>query len=213
MVFTAEPTDSLPADFVTGADIRAQFTRGGLPNDTFPLLANLATMLDAKQVDGDYATRPASGRRLDYLFASPTIYLQGAQVYDCTDEGEMGSLPLEGQPLPPTTCTLASDHLPVFADLVIPTGGVRPFADVPPTSWAYGYINAIRDAGITGGCGNGNYCPQGLVTREQMAAFIVSPSLADSAADPPQNPGFPRRLGERHESGQALSHAQILVVP
>ncbi len=42
-----------------------------------------------------------------------------------------------------------------------------PYWDVDPTSWAAGYINAIHDAGITGGCGNGNYCPQGLVTREQ----------------------------------------------
>ena len=48
-----------------------------------------------------------------------------------------------------------------------------PYGDVDPMSWAAGYINAIRDAGITGGCGNGNYCPQGLVTREQMAAFLV----------------------------------------
>ena len=63
-VFTAEPTADLPTDFVTGADIRAQFLSGGLPNDPFPTLANLARMLDAQQVDGNYATRPSSGRRL-----------------------------------------------------------------------------------------------------------------------------------------------------
>ncbi len=183
LVFTEEPTADLPTDFVTGADIRAQFINGGLPNDPFPPLAILARMLDAKQVDGNYATRPSSGRRLDYLFASPTLYLQGAQVYDCGDEGLMGGLPLEGQPLPATTCIQASDHLPVFADLIIPTGGVTPFADVPPTSWAYGYIHAIRDAGITGGCGNGNYCPQGLVTREQMAAFLVRAVEGEPAAN------------------------------
>ena len=28
--------------------------------------------------------------------------------------------------------------------------------------------------GITGGCGNGAYCPQGLVTRAQMAVFLVT---------------------------------------
>jgi hypothetical protein len=182
-VFTAPPA-GLPADFVTGADILTLLASGGLPNDPFQPLTNLALMLDAKQVDGDYATRPASGRRLDYLFASPTIYLQGAQVYDCGDEGKMGSLPLDGEPLPVATCPLASDHLPVFADLVIPTGqGLVPFADVPPTSWAYGYIHAIRDAGITGGCGNGNYCPQGLVTREQMAAFLVRAVEGEPAAN------------------------------
>lgn len=121
LVFTAEPTSSLPADFETGTDIRAQFTSGGLPNKPFQPLTNLATLLDAKQVDGDYATRPASGRRLDYLFASPLISLHGAQVYASTDEGKLGSLPLEGPPLPAPTSALASDHLPVFADLEIPT--------------------------------------------------------------------------------------------
>ena len=49
---------------MTGADIRAQFLTGGLPNDPFPTLASLARMLDAQQVDGGYATRPSSGRRL-----------------------------------------------------------------------------------------------------------------------------------------------------
>ncbi|MFZ1539273.1 MAG: S-layer homology domain-containing protein, partial [Chromatiaceae bacterium] len=59
----------------------------------------------------------------------------------------------------------------------------EPFNDVPNSHWAYGYINAIRDAGITGGCGNGNYCPQGLVTREQMAAFLVRAVEGEPAAD------------------------------
>ncbi|HEX4438485.1 MAG TPA: S-layer homology domain-containing protein, partial [Thermoanaerobaculia bacterium] len=31
---------------------------------------------------------------------------------------------------------------------------------------------ALNAAGITGGCGNGNYCPDGPVTRGQMAVFL-----------------------------------------
>ncbi len=58
-----------------------------------------------------------------------------------------------------------------------------PFHDVSPNSWAAKYINAIYRAGITGGCGDGNYCPAGLVTREEMAAFLVR--AADN--EPPQN--------------------------
>ncbi len=34
-------------------------------------------------------------------------------------------------------------------------------------------INAIRKAGITTGCGGTNYCPDGIVTRGQMAAFLA----------------------------------------
>lgn len=58
-----------------------------------------------------------------------------------------------------------------------------PFHDVSPNSWAAKYINAIFKVGITGGCGNGNYCPTGLVTREEMAAFLVR--AADK--EPPLN--------------------------
>jgi len=57
------------------------------------------------------------------------------------------------------------------------------FSDVPPSSWAYDYIQAIRDEGITGGCGNGNYCPKDFVTREQMAAFLIRAILGDPDED------------------------------
>ncbi len=170
-VFTALPS-GLPADFHTGSDIQALLANGGLPNDPFAPLVGWATLVNAFQLDGSDATRPESGRRLDYLFASPSLTVAGAQVYDCADEGLPGGLPLSGQPLAAATCAVASDHLPVFSEVLV-AEGAPPFADVPPSSWAYGYINAIRAAGITGGCGNGNYCPQGLVTREQMAAFLI----------------------------------------
>ena len=35
-----------------------------------------------------------------------------------------------------------------------------------------GNINRIAEAGITGGCGEGRYCPRSNVTRGQMAAFL-----------------------------------------
>lgn len=40
-------------------------------------------------------------------------------------------------------------------------------------SWSKEYIYAIYAAGITTGCGFGDYCPTDSVTREQMATFIV----------------------------------------
>ena len=188
--FTSIPGD-LPSSFATGADILDLVSGQGLPNDPFTPLTERASMVDAKQVDSDYATRPESGRRLDYLFASDGILTQGAQVYDCVDEDLAGGLPLSGDPLPDETCPLASDHLPVFADLVIRTGSVSlPFADVPASNWAYGYIHAIRDGGITTGCGNNHYCPKDNVTRDQMAAFLIrategNPQTNLCAAGPP----------------------------
>ena len=48
------------------------------------------------------------------------------------------------------------------------------FADVPDTYWAYDYIERLYNAGITGGCTTMplNYCPEGQVTRAQMAVFL-----------------------------------------
>ena len=50
-----------------------------------------------------------------------------------------------------------------------PTGR---FGDVPPTYWAYTFVERLAEAGITAGCGNDNYCPQDLVNRAQMAVFL-----------------------------------------
>ncbi len=47
------------------------------------------------------------------------------------------------------------------------------FLDVPTDYWAWQYIEAIYAAGITSGCGNGNYCPADNVTRAQMAIFLL----------------------------------------
>lgn len=46
------------------------------------------------------------------------------------------------------------------------------FADVPTTSPFYTVIERVKAAGITAGCGGGNFCPKDAVTREQMSAFL-----------------------------------------
>ena len=54
-----------------------------------------------------------------------------------------------------------------------PTATGTMFADVPSTHWAADWIEQLANEGITGGCGNGNYCPATPVTRDQMAVFLV----------------------------------------
>jgi hypothetical protein len=44
---------------------------------------------------------------------------------------------------------------------------------VPTTHLFYQYIEALAAAGITSGCGGGNYCPDAAVTRGQMAVFLA----------------------------------------
>ena len=46
------------------------------------------------------------------------------------------------------------------------------FGDVPAINPFHADISALADAGVTTGCGGDNFCPDGLVTREQMAAFM-----------------------------------------
>ena len=51
-------------------------------------------------------------------------------------------------------------------------GPVSLFNDVPQDHWGNSHILALYNAGITAGCGTGNYCPDSHITRGQMAVFI-----------------------------------------
>jgi hypothetical protein len=81
------------------------------------------------------------------------------------------------------------------------------FLDVIPSHPFYSEIGIISARGITLGCGEGNFCPQSPVTREQMAAFLVrakgefnppTPAMQRFADVPPSNPfyNFIDRLAE-----------------
>jgi glucose/arabinose dehydrogenase len=47
-----------------------------------------------------------------------------------------------------------------------------PFSDIKNSSF-FGDILWLYYEGITGGCGGGRFCPDGTVTREQMASFLA----------------------------------------
>jgi len=55
---------------------------------------------------------------------------------------------------------------------VSPPPATASFADVPTTSPQFRFVEALAAAGITAGCGNGNFCPDAPVTRGQMAVFL-----------------------------------------
>ena len=52
-------------------------------------------------------------------------------------------------------------------------GTAAPFADVPADRWSCKYVKRLVELGITSGIGGGLFGPEGVVTREQMAAFIT----------------------------------------
>lgn len=67
---------------------------------------------------------------------------------------------------------------------------VAPFNDVARGGF-FDYINALRTAGITGGCGTAplRYCPTDAVLREQMAVFLLRASHG-AAYTPPVGTGL-----------------------
>ncbi len=74
--------------------------------------------------------------------------------------------------------SLGSDYVPPP-----PTGTV--FGDVPANAFAAAWIEDLANRGITGGCGNGNYCPGDPVTRAQMAIFLLKALLGSGYVPPP----------------------------
>jgi IPT/TIG domain/S-layer homology domain len=73
---------------------------------------------------------------------------------------------------------LGSAHAPPAA-----TGMV--FLDVPASDPYAAWIEELAAYEITGGCGGGNYCPEGAVTRRQMAAFLLKTKYDSSYVPPP----------------------------
>ena len=72
-------------------------------------------------------------------------------------------------------------HGPAFTPPA-PTGV---FTDVPPSYWAGAFIEQLAADGISGGCGGGNFCPGDLVTRAQMAIFLLRGKHGSSYVPPP----------------------------
>jgi CSLREA domain-containing protein len=60
------------------------------------------------------------------------------------------------------------------------------FGDVPANYWAWEFIERLYAAGITGGCSTNplSYCPEGTVTRAQMAIFLLRGIHTSSYAPP-----------------------------
>lgn len=59
-------------------------------------------------------------------------------------------------------------------------GASTGFTDVPVDYWAAAWIKQLAAEGITGGCGDGVYCPTTPVTRDQMAVFLLRAKYGSS---------------------------------
>jgi serine protease AprX len=66
-----------------------------------------------------------------------------------------------------------SGTVPGMGPYLCQQGGVSVFADVLPTDQVCRHVHYIASRQITLGCGGGNFCPQTLVSRDQMAVFLA----------------------------------------
>ncbi len=59
------------------------------------------------------------------------------------------------------------------------------FTDVPADYWAAAWIEQLFADGITAGCGTNLYCPEDVVTRDQMAIFLLRAEHGATYTPPP----------------------------
>jgi hypothetical protein len=77
---------------------------------------------------------------------------------------------------------LRSKHGPAWTP---PPATGTVFGDVPANAFAAAWIEALWAAGITSGCGGGNFCPGMAVTREQMAILLLKGKHGSAYVPPP----------------------------
>ena len=66
----------------------------------------------------------------------------------------------------------------------LPSAWMADFTDVPEGNIFHGDVATIFRAGITAGCGGGNYCPATPVSRQQMAVFLLKAEHGSSYLPP-----------------------------
>jgi len=71
-------------------------------------------------------------------------------------------------------------------DKVCASYAYHTFLDVPYNYWAWRFIEAIENAGVSAvGCPSGSYCPGNTITRDQMAVFLLKAKEGGSYTPPP----------------------------
>ncbi len=73
-------------------------------------------------------------------------------------------------------------------------GATPLFADVPVTSPYCRWVEEMSRRGIVSGCGGGNFCPANVVTRAQMAVFVLKtldPTMSPPICGTPMFPDVP----------------------
>jgi hypothetical protein len=134
---------------------------------------------------------PATGGQAATLLGTnfqPAAYVTigGMGAYDVTvDDPTHATLTTPLVSLPPGTVV---DVMVLNGDsgsAVLRGGYLLDFADVPTSDQFHDAIARVALAGITVGCGEGNFCGQNLVTRSQIAILLLKAEHGASYFPPP----------------------------
>jgi hypothetical protein len=120
----------------------------------------------------DPATAPTTAGDLHLQFGSPAL--------DSGDNGVCPSVDLDGNARPQgAACEMG------------PYEFIGTFSDVPPSHWAFGYIETIANSGLTVGYPDGTYRPTNQVTRAEMAVFLLKGIHGESYVPPTPDGSHP----------------------
>jgi ELWxxDGT repeat protein len=99
----------------------------------------------------------------------------GTRMIQDIAPGPLSSSPTGFTAAGPNVYFAANDNTTGFELWAVPQDAVLgTFADVPPTYWAWRFIESLLRNGVTGGCGGGSFCPGAYINRAQMAVFVLT---------------------------------------
>lgn len=137
-------------DGLTNAPIGAHFVACPDPNGACSVVGQVASTVAGAPGCG-YFTSPQFAHTIDNLANTYFIYM----ILDAAD------------------INLSFRNVRIYYQLqVSPDPAGQTFPDVPFGHPQHRFVEALFAAGITAGCGGGNYCPDAPLTRGQMAVFL-----------------------------------------
>ena len=123
------------------------------------------------------ASGPAAGNTpvviLGANFQSPAVVRFGAATASMISVVSGGEVDAATPALSPGALYDVVVFNPSTLSSTLPSAWMADFTDVPEGNIFHGDVAKIFRAGITAGCGGGNYCPGSAVLRQQMAVFLL----------------------------------------
>ena len=148
----------------------------GVTSSNFANANQARRLVDLVQADGLYQLNLTNGNRGDPGDPFPGSTLNTTFNRDSNPSSNINNDIISGV----SVNAIRMDETGLFANLF-----VMSFADVLPDNWAWKSVEALKASGLTTGCESGQYCPDGLASRAEMAVFLGRAIYGADFALPP----------------------------